>query len=389
MKVKKFVANNMQEAMWMVKADLGKDALILHTRKFKRGGILGLFGKDMVEVTAAAATELVNTGSERRVNPYSQFSQAQIISQNFEQQEKYEALKKELDEVKLLLTRLASSNREKFFDQSRPLEETKTAYYILTEIYELLLQNDVEKSLIEELTQKVINKLDSKDLQDTYLVKETFLKEISDSLGKPQLIDYNNARNNKILSFIGPTGVGKTTTIAKLAAKFSLIDKKSVALVTADTYRISAVSQLKKYAEIIDVPLAVAYSPLEMNSILRQVQDKDIVLIDTAGRSPNNIGQMNELNDYMNVNFPMTTFLVLSATTKYSDLLQLYERFKPAGVDSLIFTKLDETLNHGNILNMRLKTGCPLSYITNGQNVPDDIEVADPMKIAKLVLRES
>lgn len=386
MKVKKFVANNMQEAMWMVKTDLGKDALIIHTRKFKQGGVLGLFGKDMVEVTAAAA-EVLNDVSERTTESLPNLNQ--IDFQVPTQIDKYENLQRELNEVKQLITKLTDSNSVKSAKSIDCLSDLKAAYCVLTEIYELLLQNDVEKALIEDLTRQIISEIDEIDLQNILRVKQMFLSKITDLIGQPQPIEQHNIGQKKIISFVGPTGVGKTTTIAKLAAKFNLIENKDVALVTADTYRISAVSQLKKYAEIIGIPLAVVYSPAEMNSVLQKFQDKDLILVDTAGRSPHNFEQMCDLTNSLKLNLPSITYLVVSATTKYHDLLQIYENFKTVGIDSLLFTKLDETKNYGTILNLKVKTGCSLSYLTNGQNVPDDIEVADPRKIAKLVLRES
>lgn len=386
MKVKKFIANNIQEAMWMVKIDLGKDALILHTRKFKQGGILGLFGKDMVEVTAAIAEDSngVREKTETILTPGNE-ADVQTLKSN----DRYEELQKELHEVKQILFKLSNINSNKSANSTDYLGNLRAAYYILSEIYEVLLQNGVESQLIEVLTKQIVSELNEQDLHNLLKVKEAFLTKIFDLIGFPQLIGGDNSKPPRIISFVGPTGVGKTTTIAKLAAKFSLAEKKNLALVTADTYRISAVSQLKKYAEIIDVPLAVAYSPADMTNILKQFENKDLVLIDTAGRSPNNFEQMCDLNSYIKANLPVYTYLVLSSTTKYTDLVQIYESFKTVSVDSLLFTKLDETTSFGNILNLKVKTGCSLSYLTNGQNVPDDIEIADPLKIAKLVLREN
>ena len=192
----------------------------------------------------------------------------------------------------------------------------------------------------------------------------------------------------KYLFFIGPTGVGKTTTIAKIASMLKMDQKKKIALMTADTYRIAAVEQLTTYANILDIPLHVVYSPEEVKEAKERLKDYDIVLVDTAGRSYKNREQRDDLERLLNSVPPQEreVFLVLSATTKYYDLLRITENYLQITDYALIFTKLDETSSIGNLLNIHMKTGAPLSYATFGQNVPDDISVIDPQNIAKQLL---
>jgi flagellar biosynthesis protein FlhF len=188
------------------------------------------------------------------------------------------------------------------------------------------------------------------------------------------------------LALIGPTGVGKTTTIAKLAAIASVLKEKSVALITIDTFRVGAVDQLKTYADIISVPLEVARTPKELKNLLARHSDKDLVLIDTVGRSPYNKLQIAEMKGFLDACPDVLICLVLSVATNHRDLNEIISRYGKFSIDKLVFTKLDETRRYGNLINVanRLKKG--LAYVTTGQNVPDDIEVPVPANLAHLIL---
>jgi flagellar biosynthesis protein FlhF len=189
----------------------------------------------------------------------------------------------------------------------------------------------------------------------------------------------------KIWSFIGPTGVGKTTTMAKIAAHFSLRFRKRISLISIDTYRIGAVEQLKTYARILRLPLEIAPGRGEFQEILRRNCHQDLVLIDTAGRNPYQPGQLEELKDFLTVDPRVENHLVLSATTKDSDLAQIVQRFS-LPIQSYIFTKIDETEEYTSLFNQLLRYKRPLSYLTNGQRVPEDIELATKGRVANLVL---
>lgn len=191
----------------------------------------------------------------------------------------------------------------------------------------------------------------------------------------------------KVVALIGPTGVGKTTTLAKIAARFVLEQGARVALITADTYRISAVEQLKTYSDILGLPLEIVYNPDALKRAIEKHKDKQLILIDTAGRSQYNEYQMKELSGLLNIDADIEKHLVMSATTKTSDGIELLENFSICQPDRVIFTKVDETGTHGIILNILHRRKVALSYVTNGQSVPDDIEPASVERLAELLLR--
>ena len=198
-----------------------------------------------------------------------------------------------------------------------------------------------------------------------------------------------NRHGVRIVALIGATGVGKTTTLAKIAARFVLERGVSAALITADTYRISAVEQLKTYSDIIGLPLEIVYTPGELSKAIRKYRNKDLILIDTAGRSQHNDFQMKELQEFLGVNSHIEKHLVMSATTKQKDAEEILEKFSVCEPSRLIFTKTDETSSIGIILNLLYEKKLALSYLTNGQSVPDDIIPATADMLAGLLLRDS
>jgi flagellar biosynthesis protein FlhF len=207
-------------------------------------------------------------------------------------------------------------------------------------------------------------------------------------MGKPSVIQFRG-KKPMVVFLIGPTGVGKTTTIAKIASKYKLEYNKKVAMVTSDTYRIAATDQLRTYANILDTPLSVVYSPDEINDAIDKLKDHDLILVDTAGFSHKNQEQKEDMKKLlMNLNpaYERAVYLVLSSTTKYKDLKEIIDTYTAFTKFRLIFTKLDETTAYGNILNCKLYSGADLSYVTTGQNVPDDMEVVDTQHIVKQLL---
>ena len=189
--------------------------------------------------------------------------------------------------------------------------------------------------------------------------------------------------------FLGPTGVGKTTTIAKIASKFKVNYNKNIAFITADTYRIAATDQLRTFANILDTPLSVIYTATELNSAVAEYEQADVIFVDTAGFSHKNETQRNDMRALLaglSPEYEKSVYLVLSATTKYRDLISIIDSYKDIDDYKLIFTKLDETSSYGNLLNIKLYSDAGISYVTNGQNVPDDIEVFDTQKIVKQLL---
>jgi flagellar biosynthesis protein FlhF len=196
------------------------------------------------------------------------------------------------------------------------------------------------------------------------------------------------AQFQKVISFVGPTGVGKTTTLAKLAARYSLMERRKVAMVTADTYRIAATEQLKTYGRIMGIPVEVADSAEDISGILSKFKNMDIVLVDTAGRSPSSEEQLEELKQFVAKSQPDEIHLVLSATTKYFDMIRIIERFGSAvPINRMIFTKLDETRYYGAFLNLMTNFQIPLAYYSTGQNVPDDLEVPEVQSLAERITK--
>ena len=255
-------------------------------------------------------------------------------------------------------------------------------------IYKKLVDNEVNEKFADAIMADIENSLKRESNIESIL--SAVYQKIILKLGEPKPIELGD--KPKVVFFIGPTGVGKTTTIAKIASRFKLEEYARVAFVTADTYRIAAVEQLNTYASIIDSPVDVIYSADELEESLDKYKNYDLILVDTAGRSHKCEEQIDELRDMLNTaeklkdNFDVEIYLVLSITTKYKDLVNIAQRYEDINNWSIIFTKLDETCSLGNILNVRLLTGAQLSYTTYGQNVPNDIELIDEQALARKLL---
>ena len=245
-------------------------------------------------------------------------------------------------------------------------------------LYNTLLDHEVEEVYINQLLEDMGKILSSGNSID-YLLSSVYQKMVL-KLGEPHVISLSEEKRPKVVFFIGPTGVGKTTTIAKLASKYKVERGKKVALLTADTYRIAAAEQLNVYAKILETPFSICYTPDDINTCVAENNDADLILVDTVGFSHKNDKQKADLEKMLNSlddKYDRDIYLVLSATTKFKDLRDIVDTYRSFTDFRLLFTKLDETLAYGNILNMRMYSGADLSYVTNGQNVPDDIKVLD------------
>ena len=274
-------------------------------------------------------------------------------------------------------------------DDKKKKEEEHTNVKFMKLVYNQLIENEVDEKYANQIIGEVQSSLKKESSMDTML--SCIYQKIILKLGEPKPIVLKEGKK-QIVFFVGPTGVGKTTTIAKLASDFKLTKKANIALITSDTYRIAAVEQLRTYANILDVKLQVVYTVGELNQAVMDFADFDLILVDTAGRSHNNREQCEEMlqlirqADVEDLGFEKNIYVVLSASTKYKDLLKITDVYKDLAKYQLIFTKLDETSGLGNILNLRLKTQSSLSYITAGQGVPDDISLIEPQKMAKRLL---
>lgn len=417
--IKKFQANSETEAIILAKADLGKDAIVMNIKTIKPKGIFSIFRKTQVEVTAAVdevADKDGQTEKKAEGKTSSQFN-AQIDEKlhperKKESEESKEAkeLEKKLNSLAMLLEQqLESQKKEGGGKGSEKAELDKEAYKDVkkdegkeekTEISEKASLKDKSIDLIiEQLTNNEVSYKYAKQIMDE-ITGTGSIRTLDDmlacvyqkiilKLGQTQSISYEkDDKKPKIVFFMGPTGVGKTTTIAKLSSKLMLEEKKKIAIFTADTYRIAAVEQIKTYANILSIPVEVVYETKDVEKYLPKYKDYDYILVDTAGRSHKNKEQVDDLKALFEAfaKYDILTYLVLSATTKYKDLKRITSLYEDISEYSLIFTKLDETDAIGNVLNIKLDTGMSLAYISYGQNVPDDIEIMNPQIIAKHVL---
>ena len=324
------------------------EAVILETKRVRNGGLLGLFSRPVFEVAAA-------------------------IEEEHREAEALVPLVKEIMGLRQEVNRILqeSATREATTSLPEPLGRWQSQLErkgVASEVAEELLRRAWESGPAEG---------EALRLRVARLVEEYF--------GLPQPIRWENGRT-KVVALVGPTGVGKTTTLAKLAARFALAEKARVALIAADTYRIAAVEQIRTYAEILGVPVAVADTPAELRAALAGFQDRDILLVDTAGRSHQNAMQMAELRGVLEAIAPAEVFLIVSLATADGDLLEILKEYQDLGFDRLLLTKLDETRSPGRLLNLAVRAGKPFSYITAGQRVPEDLELASASYLTNLLL---
>ena len=380
--------------------ELGKDAIVTNVKQIKPGGLMRLFKKPTYEITAALDETPPKTELSRRESIKAMFKDNPDIildddKKDAKEDEKFTSslsdpakLEQKISNIAMLLEKqmgaAAKADSEKKDEEKKDTAEEKNNA-CLQLIYKQLLENEVDEKYINQLITEIEPAL-KKDGSVENILSGIYQKIVL-KLGKTEVMGVTQGKA-RFVFFIGPTGVGKTTTIAKLASKLKLDRKLNVALLTADTYRIAAVDQLKTYAEILNVPLKVVYSDTELKDAYEEMKNYDIVLIDTAGRSHRDKQQREDIEKLISA-VPAEErdiFLVLSITTKYSDLIRITQSYSEIAEYRLIFTKLDETDTLGNIFNVKLLTGAPLSYATFGQKVPNDISRLDAQMIAKQLL---
>lgn len=433
--IKRFQAPTEMEAIVKAREELGSAAVVLNIKTVKQRGFSKLFKKDVVEVTAALEEkDVAKDINQNRPTFDNKSNREQYLNRSMVQEGKMpsinlvadedinmsstSAIEQKLDNLHNLLQNqntagvntsrstfpttadimgnniqsdymdTTSSNNISDRTENTHIRQRENANYkFLQLIYKKLIDNEVDSRFADEIIGEIESSLKKESNIDSILA--AVYQKIILKLGKPKVITCSD--KTKVVFFIGPTGVGKTTTIAKIASSFKIENNSRVAFITADTYRIAAVEQLNTYASIIDCPVSVVYSVEDMNKCLAAYKDYDLILVDTAGRSHKAEQQMDDLKLFIeNVakrtdEFDFESYLTLSITTKYKDLKSIAEKYDD--VDwSIIFTKLDETCALGNILNMRMLTDRPLAYTTSGQNVPNDIEVINEQWIAKQLL---
>lgn len=382
MLIKRYLVKNMNEALTRIRHELGKSAVIISQRKVRKKGILGFFEPKMIEVTAAVensdsskenfketkvedSINSIKKVMEDTIKEKENISFQSLIKENLEKndiklQKEDDELNKEISEMKNLLnTVIKNTTKEEKED-------------VISEILEEL---DIDKVFIP----KILEKLEGiKNEERIKKLKEIIISEID--------LSTEDIKGNIVL--VGPTGVGKTTTIAKLAGKLSLKDNKKVGLITVDTYRIGAVEQLRTYAEIMNIPFKVVINTKGMEEAIEEMKDLDVVLIDSTGRSSKNAMQISELRALIDKTNADNINLVISATTKNKDIKAIVDGYNTLSYDKIIVTKLDETSSYGSIYNISKRANKPIRFLTVGQNVPDDIKDVSKDSLEKIVFRE-
>lgn len=391
MKIMKYRAETEREAMLQAKEELGSEALILSIKSVKPKGIWSFFRKAYVEVTAALDDDRKETVSpeqakaERELAEFKSFISKLSDKQRQAEEKSSIAVPEPVRQVGIEPTVSDPSAVLVAVPEikKKPDSEDKSSQssIIRQVIYEQLLDNEVEENLANQLLAALLTSDQTFSLEEGL---NTIYRQIVKELSEIHPVTLSSGKAKPIF-FVGSTGVGKTTTIAKLASLFTLEKKCKVALITADTYRIAAVEQLRTYANILDIPIRVIYKEEEIVGCIEEFADRDLIFIDTAGRSYQDTKHLGELKELLNQVDDKQVYLVLSLSTKNSDLQKTVNAYDFTDF-SLIFTKLDETLAYGSILNLRHKTGKPLAYITTGQNVPEDIAELDPYEIANKIL---
>lgn len=431
MRVKRYVVDSMPDALQKIRTDLGKDAVILNTKEIRTGGFLGLFGKKKIEVIAAIDGANTNSGGAvQRFAPQPQPQQQRVISQDqsaraqshlsdfpdvpdviasvsakkepvtvsagveaqksFASQQSYspvsvnapnrvilkdEHLMEELKQMKEMMRKLTHASEESNLPE--PLQK----------IEQRLIDQEVDPTLVRQIMDEVVADF---QLADEPVTDETALQVVRSKLGQVLQSDRSKqiSPQTRVVHFVGPTGVGKTTTIAKLAAEQVLKYQRKVGFITSDTYRIAAIEQLKTYGTILNVPLEVVFSPQDLAKAFHNLEECDVIFMDTAGRNFRNEMYVSELNSLLKTQGNSETILVLSLTTKYRDMRAITNNFNKFKLDKVLFTKMDETDSYGAIVNVVHEFSLQLSYVTNGQSVPDDITEMNEWQIIDLLLEE-
>lgn len=434
MNLKTFQAESLPRAIALVKKELGPAAIILHTRTFKRGGILGIGARVVVEITASSDVNIAAPRGGRRHNktqapapaagptrPAAPAPQSPPLSKGSLLQRTYQAP----SNIPAPRPAVPSPNRPAARQSEPPAPSAPAAspaarddsdlnqeIRMIRRMVDQLLQRQAprpEPSMPDELFSQYLSLLEQEVSQE---LADDLIRGVRQALGEADLTNQTKVRNAVnasiaalipagepiepatprakgkpfTLALVGPTGVGKTTTVAKLAATFKLRQKKNVGLITIDTYRIAAVDQLKTYADIIGLPLRVVTSPQEMKQAVSNFAGCDTVLIDTAGRSQRDDEKIDHLGQFMEVARPDQIHLVLSSTCSQKVMMEAADRFMKVRYDRIIFTKLDEAVSFGVLLNVVRKVNKQLSFLTTGQEVPHQIEPASSDRVADLIL---
>jgi flagellar biosynthesis protein FlhF len=389
MTINKFQGKTQEEAIEKAKKELGSEVVVMSVREIKPQGFFRMFKKSTFEVTAAIEEKDPYVAPPRPPIPAAVKQEEKPIEAKSVEAKTMEAKPMEEKPSEMpkeeLKEEIKEENKEEFKEE-RPNALTAEAFDFVRILYKQLIDNEVNEKYANQILEEVeqfIRPGASVDMILANVYQKLILR-----FGRPEPLEVEKGKT-KVVFFIGPTGVGKTTTIAKIASRFKVEQNDPIAFITSDTYRIAAPEQLRVYANILDVPMSVVYSAEELNDTLDKMRDYALVFVDTAGFSHRNEAQRGDISKLiknLDPEWDKEVYLVVSATTKYRDLLDIVDIYSEISDFKLIFTKLDETSAYGNLLNIKLYSGAELSYMTTGQNVPDDIELFNIQKIVKQIL---
>ena len=389
MTMKSYRAPTMAEALADVKRDLGRDAVILHTRSYRKGGFLGLVGgRPMWEVLAAPNVNVLRHPPKGQyVAQYPEAEDTRGTKQTavLEPQPHREPVAVSEEETAVIGRQMAEMRRMIETLLGRQTEQTSQPPDELREFYLQLLGQEVDEKIADELMTQLRLGLTGQQLCDRQLIRGRLHALIAGRIPTAESFQPTPEGRAKVVSLIGPTGVGKTTTIAKLAANLKIREGKRVGLITIDTYRIAAVDQLRTYAEIIEVPVRAVLTPAELHQAVKEMSGLDVLLIDTAGRSQNDQLRLNQLRGFLAAAGADEVHLVVCATANRACVKSTLERFLPLGANRIVLTKLDEAETFGMVLNVAA-AGVAMSFVTTGQDVPDDIEPANAPALAESIV---
>lgn len=401
MTLKTYEAPTMGEVLTEVKRDLGRDAVILHMRSFRKGGLLGLWGRSVWEVTASSNVNVPQRIGEGKYVPQPRPEETTeggapagkmpVLTPAAGDEVTPDKPQPEAQTPRVLTGQVADIHRMIEVLLARTAVDGGQDAAVPAELQEFhahLVRQDIHEETVSGFVRQLCMDLTGQQLSDRCCppVLHKMLASRIRTAGEDPNARLARTGRARVIALIGPTGVGKTTTIAKLAANHKLRGRKKVGLITIDTYRIAAVDQLRTYADIIEVPLKAVLTAGELQQAVNAMRDLDVILIDTAGRSHNNHLRLNQLRTFIASARPDEVHLVVSATGNQTCTRRVLDRFLPLGANRLIVSKLDEAGTFGVLLNVSSATGRPISYVTTGQDVPDDICPADADSLAECVL---
>jgi flagellar biosynthesis protein FlhF len=382
MQIKRFEAKDMTTALRMVKEELGSDAVILSARSKRKGkGFFGSLKYAGVEVSAAVDSQLPATQNPRMRrghNPYRRFTGDRI--------EKSNPMRRGIRQTPSLST--AGDPIQKSRTGARKKSSSRDSIKAVSSLYQQILLQEVDRGIASELIEEIKRMPASEEILTGGDLKP-HIGSLLEEMGLTVQRDRTRHGKQTIVALVGTSGVGKTTTIAKLATRQVNQDNKSVGLITIDNYSIAAVHQLETYAKIIGIPLKKATGAGELKQAVNQFRNRDIIFIDTPGVNPRDRDQINELNACLAGLDNLNTHLIMSATTKEKDCISMVEAFKDIGIHQILFTKLDESSSFGNIVNVLIHTNLPLSFLCCGRRVPDDIEAGSVQRLVDLLFNSN